>query len=250
VTPTALDLSVHPGGNVALAWFESRCTLRYGFDARDLASASAQPDHGSFALPGCDANFVSPGLSVAAGPTAIAVAVRVPTGFTTSDVRWITAAPSTAPGSTLLDRDQGESALSPPRIGTDTSGATVALWQTTDRGVWAAHAAEGATPTSPFLVEAHFFTLATRMVDKVYPRGDGRFMLAWTGGQQGVRNRLEFRDYSAAQGLSARQSMPYEVATATNMTALHASTRGISVVWSYASDLNRSLVTAVQAFLP
>lgn len=64
---------------------------------------------------------------------------------------------------------------------------------------------------APLLVEAPFFTLATRTVDNVYPRGDGRFLLAWTGGSSSERNRLEFRDYSMAQGLSARQSMPYEV---------------------------------------
>ena len=65
-----------------------------------------------------------------------------------------------------------------------------------------------------------------------------------------VRNPLEFRDYSPVTGLSALQSMPFEVFAATNNVVLLASVYGISAVWNYPPDIDVDIVSAVQSFLP
>lgn len=149
----------------------------------------------------------------------------------------------------MLDHDRG-SADGQPWVGMTASGELVALWATAERGIWASHRPPNSTPSAAFVVEPPFFQLGTPGVEGVYPRGDGRFVLAWRAGTPGVRTPIELRDFSIASGLGPRLSIPYQNTTGTNSTMLRASPRGISAVWWYFRSDGGVELDAMQHFIP
>jgi hypothetical protein len=265
LTPSLVNLVAMPGaavsrlvavgtsasGTIGIAWSVDNCTFHFAIDALDNRAALTSASTGDVVFPSCNPAYAGAGgFSVGAGPLGISIASRFATSFTESAVWLANISLSRSIDQHQLDVDRGIAWATAPRMGVDGTGALMVLWQTSDRGVWAAYQNTQHSLTSALQVEPPFMTLATPDVANVYPRGDGRFLLAWTGGQAATRNRLEFRDYSPTDGLSDLQSMPFEVFSATNMTHLNVSLHGISVAWSYFTDVGTEVFSAVQSFLP
>ncbi len=239
-------------GRVGLGWLEGPCGLSFAFDSLDNVGALDRGEFNAIALPNCQPDLLHQSkVRIAVTGDEIVAGARYATQDTTgAAVALATMKRGALPFVQILDQESSAIARGAPQVAAYESGAFVFIWQTSERGVRGVHRTDAGVLSESFEVEPPFFTLATPDVEGVYRRGDGKFLLAWLGGESGVRDRLEFRDFSPASGLGPRRSFPYEVASATNETKLLASKFGVSAAWSYFDDLDQQIFSALQRFEP
>jgi len=240
-------------GTVGIAWTDRSCHVRAAFDDLKNPYPAGPQLNGEALVSDCSPDYfanIFTRFDIGAGAGELAVVITYGTGFNATTTEVMNVARGGAATMTLVDRDSTVTAGA-PRIGMSSSGEFVAIWPTELRGVWGVHRAPATpAPGTAFLVEAPFFSLGTPAVEGVHPRGDGRFLLVWPGGETAQRTPLEMRNYSSAAGLGERMSFPFQNSVATSTTTLLATTHGVSASWSFSPDLNVGELDAMQWFIP
>lgn len=246
----SLQVSVAASGTVGIAWADVNCGVHFAFDDL-LTPVSGSPTDVSVLVSECRPFFsqVFTSFTMAAASNEMGLIIRYGTEYNAVTTELLSVKRGGGATVTLLDHDTPATTGS-PQIGATDAGELVAIWATSDRGMWGVHRAASGSASAPFLVHAQNFSLATPKVEGVLSRGDGRFVLVWQGGSIGIDTPLEMSNFSASAGLSDMLLFPYQNSLATNSTSLIATPYGISSLWSFFVGTGDSEVDAIQRFLP